>query len=249
MAYDTAADIIAAACAECGLTPVADPYASLDDAQIQMRTLLNQCGRELYTMHQWQQFVRQETISTGADPSSTDPSGKYDLPDDFGYFINQTGWSPISAGSGLPLGGPITRQQSAYLVATGLSTVVQIYFDIHRNQLAFIPAPAPADIDITYEYISNGWVFVHGSIVTVASLAENADDVIVFEPILISKMLTTRYKQAKGLDASASLEQFQNMFAQFTGVNKAAPILNLATRSNFPYLNPWNNLPYTGYGS
>lgn len=250
MAYESAGDIIASALAMCGLTPVSDPYSSQDDVQVQIRALLNQCGRELYASHQWQQFLRTETISTGADPSATHPDGTYDLPDDFGYFINQTGWTPTNAGMGLPLGGPLTEQQWAYLVATNLaSSTIYVSFRIADGKLAVLPAPAPADIDITFHYVSNGWVHAAGDPDDRATKADASDDVVMFEPVLISTMLALRYKQAKGLNAKDQLEQFQSLYANFTGVNAAAPVLSLVNYNVFPYLNPWTNIPQTGFGS
>jgi hypothetical protein len=250
MAYDTATDVIATALAMCGLTSVADPYASSDDVQVQIRALLNQCGRELYAAHQWQQFVRMETVSTGATPEIDAPDGNYNLPSDFGYFINQTGWTPTNAGIGLPLGGPLTEQQYTYLVATNLAaSTIYVSFRIADGFLSVLPAPAPANIDITYHYVSNGWVQVHGVSANRASKAVNADDVIMFEPVLISTMLALRYKQAKNLNAKDTLEQFQTLFSLFTGVNTAAPVLNMTGWIGFPYLNPWTNIPQTGFGS
>jgi hypothetical protein len=247
MAYDTAANIIGTSAIECGLTSVVDPYSSALQEQIQLRTLLNQCGRELYAMYQWQQFVRSHTIDTGASPVA---DGLYDLPDDFGYFINQTGWTPTNVGLGLPLGGPLTQQQYTYLVATNLaSSTIYVSFLFADGKMSVLPAPAPADIEITFRYISNAWVQVEGDPDDRATLAENPTDLVMFEPVLISKMLTARYKQAKGLDASASLQQFTTMFSLFTGVNQAAPMLSLVDWQGFPYINPWTNIPQTGFGS
>jgi hypothetical protein len=247
MAYDTTADIIAAACAELGLSSVSDPYSSLSDDQIQLRNLLNQCGRELYAMNEWQQFISSHTIDTGVSPPA---DGLFDLPDDFGYFINQTGWTPTNVGMGLPLGGPLTQQQYTYLVATNLAaSTIYVSFLFTDGQLRVLPAPPPASIDITFQYISNGWVQVHGVAATRATKAENADDVVMFEPILMSKMLAMRYKQAKGLDAAGLEAQFQNLYSLFTGVNAPAPTLSLVAWTGFPYLNPWTNVPQTGFGS
>lgn len=247
MAYDTTADIIETACVLCGLTPVDDPYSSLDETQVQMRALLNQCGRQLYAAFEWQQFIRSETIDTGVSPPA---DGLYDLPDDFGYMINQTGWTPTSVGLGLPLGGPLTPQQWAYIVSTNLaSSTIYVSFRIADGQLAVLPAPAPASIDITFQYISNGWVQVHGDPDTRASKAENADDVVMFEPVLISTMLALRYKQAKGLESGALLDEFKTLFANFTGVNTSAPVLSMVNWVGFPYLNPWTNIPQSGFGS
>jgi hypothetical protein len=250
MAYDTAGDVIETALAMCGLSSVADPYASQDDVQVQIRALLNQCGRELYAAHQWQQFVRTETISTGADPGTTHPDGNYDLPSDFGYFINQTGWTPTNIGMGLPLAGPLTEQQYSYLVATNLaSSTIYVSFRMADGYLSVLPAPAPANIDITFHYVSNGWVDVNGAGTSFASKAENSDDIIMFEPVLISTMLALRYKQAKNLNSKDTLEQFQSLFSLFTGVNASAPTLNMTGWIGFPYLNPWTNIPQTGFGS
>lgn len=246
MAYDTATDIIAVACAELGLQSVADPYSSQVAEQIQLRNLLNQCGRELYASYQWQQFVKTFTIDTTSSPPS---DGKFALPSDYGYFVNQTGWTPTNVGLGLPLGGPLTRQQYAYLVGTNLeSSTIYVSFDINQGEIEVLPAPPPADIDITFHYMSNSWVNVHGTSVTFATKATAADDVIMFEPILISKMLIARYKTSKGLPAQASMQEFQNMYALFTGLNQPAPVLNLAVTYDFPYINPWTNVPQSGFG-
>lgn len=244
MAYDTAAEVIATAAVMCGLSSVANPYSSSDDAQIQLRTLLNQCGRELYAMHQWQQFVKTHSFSTGASPVST---GLYALPSDFGYFINQTGWDTTND---VPLGGPATEQQYAYLVSTGLSSsTIYVSFSLANMSIRVLPAPAPANTTITFQYMSNGWVYEAGDTTTRSTKADEADDVIMFEPVLISTMLALRYKQAKGLPSKDLLEQFQALFSLFTGVNSPAPVLNVAGRLGFPYLNPWTNLPDSGYGS
>ncbi len=247
MAYDTAEDIISTAAVMCGLSPPANPFSSNDDLAVQMRVLLNQCGRELYASFQWNQFVRSHTIDTGASPVA---DGRYDLPSDFGYFLNSTGWTPTNVGLGLPLGGPLTEQQYTYLVATNLaSSTIYVSFLFQEGQIQVLPAPAPADIDITFQYMSNAWVDVNGAGTSYASKAENDDDVIQFEPVLITTMLALRYKQAKGLKSSDTLEQFQALYSQFTGVNKPAPILNLADWTGFPYINPWTNIPQSGFGS
>jgi hypothetical protein len=243
MIYDTSANIIAAACAEIGLNSVADPYISTADEQVQLRNLLNQAGRELYAMFQWQQFVKLATISTGGSPVS---DGLYSLPADFGYFINQTGWVPTTT---FPLRGPLTQQTYAALVATDLATsTIYVSFLVQGNQIQLLPAPAPANTTITYYYMSTNWVQVNGNPSTTASLAVNADDRIMFEPVLISKFLALRYKQAKGLEHARLEQQFQNLFSLHTSVNAPAPVLDLTGGgADFPYLD-WRNVPDSGYG-
>ena len=246
MAYDTATQVIAAAAVECGLTPQADPYASTLDDQVQLRTMLNQCGRELNAAFQWQQLIKTHTIDTGLVPAA---DGRYPLPSGFSYYINSTGWNPSNIGLGLPLGGPLTRQQYSMLVATNLAvSTIYVSFNVADDSIEILPAPGAPNTIITFNYMSTDWVDVLGG-GTYASFAANASDIIRYEPILITKMLTARYKQAKGLNAAASIEQFQNMFSVFTGVNAPAPILNLTTSNSFPFLNPWLNIPQGGFGT
>lgn len=245
--YDTAADIINYALIECGLGSISDPFASSEETAIQMRTLLTQCGRELASnKYQWQQLVKSYSFNTGATPPE---DGVYDLPADFGYLINQTGWTPNNLGLGLPLTGPYTEQQWTAIIAQNLAaSTVYIGFKVAAGTFQVLPQPAPVDTDITYEYMSSHWVRVHGADDVTASVVANADDVVIFESILITKMLAARYKQAKGLDAAASLDQFTAAFQSCTGMNSPAPVLNMATNRIFPLINIYTNTPPTGYG-
>lgn len=244
--YDTAADVINAAANECGIASVVDPYGSSATEFIQLRGLLTQCGRELLGMYQWQELIVRTSFSTGAVPVST---GLYDLPADFGYFINQTGWTPVSGGMGVPLIGPLSEQVWAAVVSSGLaSTTLYIAFKFARRKINVLPAPAPANITVGYAYVSRYWVASTPGTTPDKDAPTVSTDVILYESILISKMLAARYKQAKGLDANATLEQFQNMFATYTGLNSPAPILSTTSVKAFPFLNMWSNVPPTGYG-
>lgn len=245
--YDTAGAIIRAAAIECSLTNVpADPFTSPDEAMVQMCNLITQCGQELITAHQWEQLVRNATISTGASPPS---DGQYDLPSDFNYMINQTGWTPANVGMGLPLGGPLSEQVWAAIVASNLaSSTIYVSFKIAAGVLQFLPAPAPANIDITYSYLSRGWVAVAGDTSDLEDSVQQSSDVIMFDRLLMIKMLAARYKQQKGLPADSSLEQFTMQFAAITGIDTPAPLLYMGGQWGFPYLNVYTNVPQTNYG-
>lgn len=243
--YDDAGSIINSAAVECGLNTAGDPFSSTDPTMAQLRTLLTNAGRELFAMHQWQQFVKTTTISTGPVPVS---NGQYALPADFGYMINQTGWTPTAAGLGLPFGGPLSEQIWAALVNTNLaSSTIYVSFKIADRVIQFLPAPAPANTSLTYSYMSRDWVLVSGG-PTTADFVATASDLVLFEPILITKLLALRYKQAKGLDPTSTAEQFAAQFMAWTGVNTPAPVLNVARYEGFPYLNVWTNVPQSGYG-
>lgn len=242
--YDTAADIINGAAVESGLTAVADPYASTDPAFIQLCMLLKTAGLEMLSLYQWQKMVREHSITTAVPPDT----GNYDLPVDFGYMIDQTGWSPMSAGTGLPLGGPLSEQDWAYLVNTNLaSSTIYVSFKISEGQFQVLPQPPPDGIEINFRYVSRYWVAATGSTTGTKMAPTQSDDVVLFEPILFIKFLKLRYLEAKGFDTTAAVGQFLTMFQAWTGKDVSAPVLNMARSRYFPYLG-YRNIPETNYG-
>lgn len=249
--FDTAGDIINWAAIECGLDAVDDPFNTNDKNMVQLRNILNMAGRELWNKFQWQQFVSSFSIDTTTDPIT--PGGnEYALPSDFGYWINQTGWTPNNLGLGLPLGGPLSEQQWTTIVAQNLAAnTVYISFKVANDRIQILPNPPPANTSITFEYLSRAWVQPAGT--TAASdrttLCTASDDTVLYESVMVVKMLAARFKEAKGLDPTSSLEQFAAAYQSATGMNKPAPILNCAVQQWFPLINVWTNTPPTGYGS
>lgn len=242
--YDTAGDIINAVAAETISTTTSDPFTSTDPAFVQLVQLLTNSGRELLGLHQWNKFVKEHSITTAVPPDD----GNYDLPDDFAYFIDQTGWTPTNAGLGLPLGGPLSEQDWAYLVNTNLaSSTIFVSFKMSEGQFQVLPQPPPDGIDINFKYISRWWVANASSTTPAKDLVEAADEVVLYEPILIVKFLKLRFLEAKGFDTNAASQQFHSVFMQWTGKDVSAPVLNAARMRIFPYLG-WRNIPETNYG-
>ncbi len=243
--YDTAGDIVNSAAVECGLTAASDPFASTDTAFVQLCNLLTNVGRELIGLHQWNRFVVEHSITTVVPPDD----GNYDLPDDFGWFIDQTGWTPTNAGLGLPLGGPLSEQDWAYIVNTNLaSSTIFVSFKMSEGQFQVLPQPPPNGIDINFKYMSRYWVAEAATPTVLAKdKVESSFDVVMFEPILIVKFLKLRFLEAKGFDTTAAAGQFHSVFMQWTGKDVSAPVLNAARMRIFPYLG-WRNIPETNYG-
>lgn len=243
--FDTASEIVNAAAVECGLTASTDVFSSSDPAFVQLRTMLTSVGRELLGLHQWNRFVKTHTITTAVPPDT----GDYDLPSDFGFMIDQTGWTPTNVGMGLPLGGPLSEQDWAYLVNTNLaSSTIYVSFKQSEGKFIVLPQPPPNAIDIIFSYISRWWVAAAATPTTASTDKVQAnDDVVLFEPILIVKFLKLRFLESKGFDTTAAIAQFQSVFMQWTGKDTSAPVLNAARMRIFPYLG-WRNIPETNYG-
>jgi len=238
--FETAADAINGAALEVlSYAPIPDPYASTDPAYILLCGLLKSCGRELISARDWQRFIVTYTFVTTATDT-------YTLPADYGRHIDQTDWDPANR---LPLAGPLTSQDESYLINTNLASST-IYLSFYEEQGTFkvLPSPPPVGRTLYYKYMSRYWVATTGAPTVLAKDAPTqADDVILFEPILMVKMLKLRFLEAKGFNTDSASTQFENAFGAWGGMDKSAPVLNAARSRGFPYLDD-RNVPETNYG-
>lgn len=240
--FDTANDILNGAGAEVGVAPDTNPYASSNQIFQQMRYLLDAAGRELVRYYQWEILAKEHQITTAASDS-----GDYPLPDDFGYMINQTGWERKE---NVPLWGPLSPQDWQYLLGRDLvSHTIYASFRISEGLFRIFPQPPPDGLDIHFEYISRNWVQSGTDPLDFQSKTLTGSDIILYNPILIQKLLKAKFLEAKGFDSTAARNDFALEFDAITGQEKGAEILNAGRfRGSVPYLDAWRNLPDTGYG-
>ena len=239
----TANDIINRAAVEIGLLKVNDPVASLDETFIQLTELLNAAGQELVELFPWQILVEEFRVET----TSAD-SGTYNLPDNFSYMIDQTGWEHSNR---VAMGGPLSAQDWTYLRGRDLiSQSIYASFRLKDNKFDIYPQDPVADgLDINFEYISREWVQEQNDGPRKDSVTIGTD-IVQYEPILIIKFLKSKFLEAKGFDSSTARLEFENMMNSRTGKDTGAPILNASNNSRgFPYLHPYYNTSDTGYGA
>ena len=240
--FDIATDILNSVAAEVGVSPVTDPYTDPNQVFQQLKNLINSAGRELLRYYAWEILVKEHQITT----LDTD-SGDYPLPDDFSYMIDQTGWERQE---NVPLWGPLSAQDWTYLLGRDLvSHTIYASFRISQGLFRIFPQPPPNDLDINFEYINRNWVEAGDAPDTFKSKTTIGSDIVLYDPILIVKFLKAKYLEAKGFDSTAARNDFALEFDAITGQEKGAPILNAAILGReFPYLEPYRNLPDTGYG-
>lgn len=238
--FATANTIINRAAVECGLLKDTDPVGSLDESFVQMTELLTACGQELVELHPWEILKSPFSLTTAVGDT-----GDYDLPDDFSYMIDQTGWD---RNNDVPVFGPLSSQDWAYLEGRNLvSQSIYASFRLAANQFSLFPQPPPADLEVNFEYLSRNWVETPTSLR--ADLIENGSDIVLYEPILIVKFLVLKFKSAKGFPIEAAVMEFENMFNSRTGKDTGAPIISASnSRWIFPYIQPYRNTGDTGYG-
>ena len=248
----TANDTLNRVAAEVGLDPTADPWGSQKQEFKQMRYLLNIAGEELCQLYPWEILVREHSVTTQAGDT-----GNYELPEDFLYMINQTGWE---RSENVPLYGPLSAQDWSYLEGRDLvSQTIYASFRINSGVFRIFPQPPPENLDIHFEYISRNWV-IDSSVesganatnvgnLTLLDRVKVGSDTPLFDRTLLSRMLKVKFLEAKGLDTTKAQADLNQAFGLLTAHDKGAEIVNAGhNRRHFPYLNMYGNTPDSGYG-
>ena len=238
-------DIINRVAVEVGLTPVTDVFSTEDPAFRQLTFLLTTAVQELMEMYPWQILTREFQKTT-----EVDEVGIIDLPNDFAYMIDQTGWERKE---NVPLIGPLSAQDWTYLLGRDLvGSTIYASFRFDQNKLFIFPNnPMPANLDINFEYISRNLILeVPSDPATYSDEALRPGDVPQFPPHLITRFLKVKFLEAKGFDSQKAEDNFWQAFYSWSGKDNSAPILNVSRwQRGYPYLNGYSNLPDTGYGT
>ncbi len=242
MGNSTVNDIMNRAAVEVGLNPNQDPVASSDETFVQLRYLLDSAGQELVKYQQWEVLNMNFSFTT-----QSGDSGTYDLPSDFAYMIDQTGWD---RSNNVSIGGPLSSQDWAYLEGRDLvSQSIYVSFQLNQGKLQLYPQPPPVGLEIDFEYMSNGWLQEAANPDRRHDRVQTGTDLCLLDDLMTIKFLKCKFLEAKGLDASAARLEFENIMGAVSGQDEGAPILN-ASGSNrgFPYLSPYFSTGDSGYG-
>jgi hypothetical protein len=242
----TAEEIINRAAVEVGLAPAGDPFQSNDPSFRQLRTLITACGQTLIQDYPWQGLQRSFSLTTNSGDS-----GEYDLPADFSYMIDQTGWQRGGPAT-WPLLGPASPQVWSFLLAQQLySQSLYVWFRLANGKFNVFPNdPVPDGVPIAFEYISRAWVVGDGDAGpnSEKDKVTSGADVIKFEPILIINYLKLKFLTAKGFDTTEAKNDFTLSLDSWKGKDNSAPILNAGARPFGPRYLDMQNVPDTGFG-
>jgi len=238
-------DIINRVAVEVGLDPVNDTFSTDDPAFRQLGYLLTASAQELLEVYPWQVLTRSYQYTTVANES-----GILDLPSDFAYMIEQTGWE---RSQNVPLIGPLSAQEWTYLLGRDLvGSTIYASFRFDQNKFTIFPNdPMPAGLNINFEYISrNLFQEVGTNPITYSDEALSPTDVSLFPPNLITRLLKVKFLEAKGFDSQKATDAYNMALDVWSGKDNSAPTLRASGAScNFPYLNIYDNFPDTKYGN
>lgn len=147
---------------------------------------------------------------------------QYPLPSDWKKQIPQTEWDRTNR---WPLMGPQSPQSWQSFKSGIVYAGPRERFRILGQTLAINPPP-PNGLVFSFEYISKAFV------VSAAGQRKNSftadDDTALFDDSLMVAGLKVKFKQAKGLDVSFELSEFNVLLEQCKAQDRSAPKLNLA---------------------
>lgn len=237
----TANDTLNRVAAETGLVQATDPWSSTDANFVMMKALLNVAGEELSQHYPWEFLIREHTFTTTTED-------EYDLPDDFLYLVNQTGWD---RSNDVPLMGPLSPQDYSQLKGRGLTdNTIYATFRLNRGKFKLLPDPMTSGLSLAFEYVSRNWVLDSSDGTSYIDSVQTGADTPQFDRTLLSRFLKVKYLEAKGLDATKAQADLNQSFGLLTAHDAAAPVLNAGRGSRgFPYINARYNVPDTGFAS
>src|SRR5262245_43768403 len=99
----------------------------------QILAMLNSAGNELLMYYPWQQFTAQFAFDT------VDGQTGYDIPPDWGYFVDQTQWDQTNR---WPLMGPKSPQEWAWLKGGLVATAPRMRYRVMNDQIHLAPIPS-----------------------------------------------------------------------------------------------------------
>lgn len=258
--FQTATEIINQVAVEIGLNASTAPFSDADPVFNQMKALLSSGGQDLVHLSDWPILERTATFTT-----ATGDTGVYDLPADFSHMIPQTNWQRTQR---VPMPGSLSPVMWQYLAGSGLAgSTIYASFRESRGELWLWPQPPAVGVQVTFEYVSRGWVYngappqTSGDAVVpvtgtkfdptkLRDTVQDPSDLILFDPRLIQALLKVRTLGARGFNTTKAQDEFDSVFESVTSHKASSPTLCLypSNGGSASGLTPFN-VPDTGFGS
>lgn len=179
------------------------------------------------------------TTETGV--SFTFSQTQYDLPSDFDRLKNRTVWDQTNFWA---MPDPQTAQEWQYLKSGIIANTPRLRFRILGNKFQIFPA-GNSNVDLKFEYTSNGWVNPTG---TPKTEFNDDTDTCVFRDRTMISGLKYEFFSIKGFDTTNLLRDYLIQKDFEKGIDKAAPTLSINERGSDLFLGN-SSIPDAGYGS
>src|SRR5262245_53455467 len=206
MNYWNALAVVRQITGELGLPVPASLVGTDDQSTTQMVALLNSAGNELLLYYPWEQFTEFWNLST------SDGLDKYDLPDDWAYFKDQTQWDKTNS---WPLLGPKSAQEWSWITNGGIASAPSTRYRVFQDKLVLFPVPGATPCDLAMEYIRRNWVLRTDSTETDMVVADS--DLVQYHPWMMVKFIKLKFYELKGFDTTAVQGDFSRIFLALVG--------------------------------
>lgn len=207
--FATVAALLNRVAVQCGLSTVADPYASSDPDFILMRDLLVSVGDDILQEHDWTHLVLTGTILTNGSTTS------YVMPASYKRMVPRTAWNRSTR---LPALGPLSRQQSAALQASIMTIVVDVVFQM-QGGVMFFPVVPPNGATIAWDFESRYWIKSSGGTAPDRAEPAAADDLLLFDPELLLAGVRLRFLEIRGFDTTVAATRYAEQLEAAIGEN------------------------------
>lgn len=167
---------------------------------------------------------------------------KYSMPSDFARMVNKTQYNRSNRWAVI---GPKDAQEWQWLKSSYITTGPRMRFRIMGGKFVIWPL-ASSNVNLGFEYISNGWVISNNG--TSKSKFSADDDTSLFPDRLLVLGTKLKYFQIKGFDTSSLAFDFNSELSKYKATESGADTLSLSPKYADPLLT-MNNIPDTGYGN
>jgi hypothetical protein len=225
-----------------GYTKTKDAVGSQDPKMQQIVATVNMAAKDLLSMSNWQEMVREAQIVVVQDEIGQIEK-EYDLPEDYHQFIDQT---QNNLTTKLPTRNPMAAVQWQTVKALMPTATVQTLWRVKGNKMCFLYPPATPET-IQFEYVSCAYVQDADDATLYKNVADKNADVFLLDPDLIMQLSRARWLELNGFDSGAAMRDFQRLYDNRIGGPQGAPVLNMSGGAGSVLINI-GNVPQTGYG-
>lgn len=215
-------------------------YDSPDENSIFFGSIINEIGPMLQDVYGWQQFQREFTVT--GDGIITD----FDLPAGLSRFVDNTGWSQTNR---RPVIIVNDQQWAAARAWVSKSFFINPACKMENDQLQFLTPPALNEV-ITFQYVTRYWVQDGAAPTIFKERADKNSDTPQFDSVLLTMALRIKWLENRGMNTTATQQDFNERFQELTARNTLAGSLSLngGSMTGFRFLDNYYNTPDTGIG-
>lgn len=198
--------------------------------------------RRVWDAIDWPLLMREHTFS------AVDTQEEYDLPSDFGRFIDGTAWDRTQYWD---MRGPLSPQswqasRSGLIAANGLQKRWRVKRSGSSISNKFTIDPIPSDTNsLVFEYISNSWATASDG-TTLRTDWQADTDILLIDDDLVELDMTWRMLRRLNMPFDKERQEADSQIDISKTREGGAPTISVTG-------SVWNNLPFippeTGYGS